>query len=376
MISFILWNIARFKKVAVYLVLFLVPFSAYSADSVLKMHIWEGYAPDNYIQKFQQMIKKKTGRSVKIEKTFVSDASEFFKLVRGKKVHIIAPSHNIIKDERYNFIKKKLLLPLNLAKIPNYKDINPILKNADYITENGKVYGVPLIHGPYGLVYNTKFVNGVNSWNDLWLPKYKNKYSIVYDYSEVNIYITALAMGKTGKATYDYNSLRKDSAFENKLVSLIKNTRTFWYGVDKAENLKGLSLATSWGFSLSDLKNQGEDWKFGNPREGSTGWVDNLCVAKFVEKDAFLKDVAYEWLNFAIAPDFQANVGIRMLSSDPSNVNIKHLLTKAEIKKHHLNNLDYFSEKRILWPTLSKRDRNGLDRLWKSALKKAGKEKK
>ncbi|MCP4749820.1 MAG: extracellular solute-binding protein [Proteobacteria bacterium] len=275
-----------------------------------------------------------------------------------------------------NFIGKKLLLPLDLELISNYEDINPFLKKAAYITEKGKVYGVPLVHGPYGVVYNTAKIGGVDTWNDLWAPKYKKKYAIVYDYNEVNIYLTAMAMGKKGNAIWNYNALRKDKAFQSKLVALIANANNFWYSIDKAADLKGLSLATSWGFALADLKKQGETWHFGTPKEGSTGWVDNFCIARTVRKNKFLRIVAHEWLNFAISPEFQVEVGVRSLSADPANVNIKDRLTPAEIKKHHLDNLNYFKENRILWPILSKRARRGFNDMWVKALKKAGRFKK
>ncbi len=104
------------KNVLIVAGFLMVPLTAFSADATLRMLIWEGYAPDNYIEKFNQHIQKKYKKSVAIEKTFVSVAEDFFNGLRDKKYEIIAPSHNIIKDKRFNF---RLYPELPKGQIPS-----------------------------------------------------------------------------------------------------------------------------------------------------------------------------------------------------------------------------------------------------------------
>lgn len=193
-------------------IVWFISISSVFAEDTLKMLIWEGYAPPEQVKKFEAFIKKKYGKPVKLQISHkVSDVQDFYDAIRGRRTHIISPAHNIIKDMRFGYIRKKLIMPINPDNIPNYKNVLPTLQNAPYITDDkDKVYGVPLAHGPYGLAYNTAFFGQApESWNVLWDPAYKGKYTISRDYYEANVYITALSEGLRGEKLYDYDILKQ-----------------------------------------------------------------------------------------------------------------------------------------------------------------------
>lgn len=339
------------------------------AGETLNLLVWEGYAPADQVAKFENHIKDKYKTSVTLNVDFISDPNDFFTAVRGKSADIISPTHNLFKDNRFNFINKKLFLPVDLANVPNYKNIIPALQMADYATENHNVYGIPFVHGPYGLAYNTKHLNAPLSWNVFWDPKYSNRYSISSDYYECNIYITALALGLRGPQLHNAGS-HSSPEFRNKLKALVKNAASLWKGVDKADDLEGLSLGAVWGFSLPELKKRGANWAIADPLEGTMGWVDNYAICWSLKDKPFLKKIAEEWLNFTLSPDFQVQVVVRGLGSDPVNLTIKERLTKEEVEKTHMDEPDYFQYNRILWPTLNSiRERNHMKKIWNDALK-------
>lgn len=334
----------------------------------LRFLVWEGYAPTQEVNNFEKMIMDKYNKKIEIEVSYISDPNDFFDKIRGQEADLITPTHNLVKDQRFNFIKKNLILPVDLKNIPNYKDIIKDYQNADYITENGKVYGVPFIHGVYALAYNTDYMTAPDSWNVLWEDQYKNDFSISGDYYEVNIYITALSMGFSKEQIYSYAKLNT-MEFKNRLRSLAKNAKCFWQGVDKAENITGLKLAAVWGFSLPELKKRGEIWKIANPKEGSMGWIDNYVMGYSLKNKPFLKKVAEEWMNFVLSPEFQLNSVVRGMGSAPVNTSIKNKLSQEEMSRFHLNDPDFYSKKNILWPTIQNvRDRNGLKQLWEKAV--------
>lgn len=344
------------------------------AENVLKLFVWDGYAPIEKVMQFEELMSKKYEKKVRLEvNTSVSDPQEFFDYIRSeeKGYDIISPSHNLIKDERFNYISKKLILEIDPNNMPNYKDILPSLSKADYISDGGRIYGVPFAHGPYGIAYNTKYFDKApDSINVLWEEKHKGRYCVSSDYYEVNVFLTAMAMGMTREEMADFDKLSVSDDFNKKLRDLAHNAKSFWVGVDKPEDLSGLSLGATWGFSLGELAKKGETWKIMNPREGYSGWVDNFVISKNAERDPFIKKIAEEWLNFVISPEYQADVVVRGLGSDPVNIQTAKLLTREEIDAHHLNNPEYFSKNRILWPVMTKRNRNGLKFLWQNAMKK------
>ena len=342
------------------------------ADVTLNLLTWEGYAPDDQVAEFKRLVQKKYNEKLIFNIQYVSSADEFFQGVRRKSVDIIVPSHNIIKDERYKLIVQKLILPINLANIPNYSKILPSLQQADYATANGQVYSVPMVHGPYGLAYNTAKVSSPpNSWNALWDAKNKGSYTLSSDYSEANIYITALAMGFAPEDITDVKKL-SGPAIRTKLTQLIKNANNLWVGVDTAHDLSRNTLGAAWGFSFPELLKQGQMWAMAEPKEGTTGWVDGHAISQTLAAKPTHKKIAEEWINFTLSDEFQIKAIVRGIGSAPVNATIKDRLTVKEVALYHLDDPNYFKNQRILWPTLSTRQRNFFKSLWNDALKEAG----
>ncbi len=257
---------------------------------------------------------------------------------------------------------------MNLENIPNYANILESLQKADYCTQDGRVYAVPHVRGPYGLAYNTQKVSvAPTSWKVLWDPAFKGKYTLGQDAYVHNVSITALAMGYTRDEINNYKKLNTPE-MQTQLAALVANSAPMWQGVDDADTLKGLSLALVWGFSFPALAEQGEVWKIAEPVEGTTGWVDNFMISHTLEEKHQLKRIAEEWLNYAIDDDYQQYT-VRGLACAPVTSGVAASLTEDEIQSLHLDDPQHFEKNRILWKILDKKDRNGLKRLWEKAFK-------
>ncbi len=347
----------------------LSPATAVAEDQTLRMLVWEGYTPDELMQQFTALVEEKYGVSLKLKITFCEGNDDFFPALRNGEVDILSPSHPVPRDQRWQLMKLNLTLPLNLENIPNYRNVLPALQKAEYCTHDGQVYAVPHVRGPYGLAYNTALVKeDLKSWSALWDPQYKGKFTVGDQY-EQNVYVTALALGISPDDIHNYKKVNTPEVQE-KLAQLAANANSLWEGVDKVEDLKGLALATVWGFSLSGLKEAGETWKIAEPVEGTTGWVDNFMISHTLEDNPKLKQIAEEWLNFTLSDDYQVYV-VRGLACPPTTTSVVAKLTPEEIAQFHLDDPSHFAKNRILWPTLSKSDRNGLERLWNDAVKKS-----
>ncbi|MDM8542995.1 extracellular solute-binding protein [Desulfococcaceae bacterium HSG9] len=355
------------------LFVFIVIFSMFYAASVsaetLRIFSWKVYAPEEFQQKFIKLVKEKFDIDLKLDIKYVNEPDEIFPVLRNGKADIITPSHNVPKDERYQLIKHKLVLPLNLENIPNYKNVQPGLQKADYCSQGDKVYAVPVARGPYGLAYNTMILKEApKSWNIFWDPRFKDKYTLgKYQYEE-NIFNAALAMGFSPKDMSNYKKLNTPK-FQKKLAQLVANAHGMWKIQDNPEDLQGLSFAMSWGDSLIGLKKMGEIWKMAEPKEGTTVWVDNVMIGHTLENKPKLKQIAEEWLNIVLSDEYQLNVVTRKIGTIPVVTSIMDKLTPDEIVRCHIEDPAYFTNNCILWPTLSKADRKGLKRLWDKAMK-------
>jgi len=363
-------RIARLRAwlIPAVLIFALAPFGG-AAPLKLRMLVWEGYAPEELRTRFVSLIKKKNGIDLTLEVRYCTGNEDFFPALRDDTADVISPSHNVPRDQRFKLIKLKLVQPLDLSKIPNYANVLPALQRADYCTQGEAVYAVPHVRGPYGLAYNTTLVAAPpDSWKVLWDPDYKGKYAIGGEDQYIhNVTAAALASGVSPDQIYDYKAINTPEVQE-KLAYLAANAKAMWKGVDDARTLKGLSLATVWGFSLPGLKQMGEVWKIAEPKEGTTGWVDNFMISSMLSDQPEKLAVALEWLNFVLADDYQVYT-VRGLASAPVTTTVKAKLTPGEIQQFHLENPAHFAENRILWKVLDKKNRNGIKRLWDNAMK-------
>ena len=335
----------------------------------LRMFVWEGYAPEKHRQAFIHHIKEKYGVTLTLDITHVTSDDEFFPMLRDDRVDIISPVHSLIKDRRFQFIKHNLVLPLNLDNIPNYSKVLPALKKAEYCTANDKVYAVPIARGPYGLAYNTeKIKDAPTSWNILWDPRYRGKYTLGRETYVENINLTALAMGIHPDKISDYRTLNTPE-FQKRLSSLAVNAHSMWEGVDKASDLNGLALAGVWGPSLVELKAMGANWKMAEPREGTPAWVDNLLISYSLEKKPLMRKIAEEWLNYALSDTFQIYLTHELMWTTISTT-VKNQLSPETVQRLHLDDPTHFKTHRHLLKRMKKLDRKGLKRLWNMALEK------
>lgn len=348
----------------------LLPICALAENQqVLRLLVWEGYAPEVQREKFRQYILDKYSVNLTIQVEYIEEAEDGFQALRLKKADIVSPAHNRINDKRFKMIDSGLLLPLNLDNIPNYTELNPSFKQLQHLVKDGIHYGLPFAWGPYGLVYNSEvFDKAPDSWNVLWDPKFHGHYSVA-DYGEINVYLTALAMGYDEKALSDFEQLN-NPAFKAKLAALVAHAQSLWVGVDTFDDLHKKSLASSWGFSLPELKNRGELWKWAYPKEGVPGWIDNHVISSDLADKPELRRIAEEWINFTISADFQSHVLVQALATNPVNIVTAKNATAQQQQGFYARSLNDPKALIVLMPELDRRTRNGINNLWNQALKK------
>jgi len=338
-------------------------------DETLRVDVWTSYAPAEAIEDFKKLILQKYNKRINVDARVVLTPDEFFDRVRSGKTDIFSPSHNFLKDERTEFIKHKLVLPITIKDVPNLALVEKRYISNSFVTEKNNLYGIPAAAGGYGLLYNKKLVKiAPTSWSVLWDPKNKFKYALSKDFYEANMYITALALGFK---TEDFSNLNKVNTplFKSKLKQLLSNAR-FWDGAPKMQDLEGLLFTTAWGITGSvkgDVENQ---WVFSFPEEGITFWTDYLSVTSAANRNPFVKKLAYEWLNMVLSKDYQTKYiseKSKYISPTPSAISGTFITEKISNQEA----LKYLNTKSIYWPIISTRTRNGLKYIYDSVLKES-----
>lgn len=333
----------------------------------LRIITYQGTVPESQVETFKQLIKEKYQVELTVTLSWLSDPGDSLTPLKNGQIDILSCPHNIPKDANFKYITGKLTLPLDLNNIPNYANLIPALQSPEYISEDGQVYGVAYAYGPYGLVYNTNLVSAApTSWKVLWEPQYAGKYAISADFYELNVLTTALAQGVPKDKLGQFESV-SSPAFLEQLTALSKNAKNKWVGIDTADSLQGLSLGAAFGFALNELATRGEVWQFASPQEGTTVGVGNWMLSHTLRDKPQLKQIAEEWINFTIGPEYQYEVIVKTISNFPVSLAIKDRLTTEEVARFHLDNPNYFKDNMILWPMLDKRTRTGFELLWQKA---------
>ena len=338
----------------------------------LKFATYEGYVTDWHEAEFKKLIKEKHGWDIELEKQILEEDRDFFKAVRGLSCHLAIVTNYLLHSPSYSYIDAKLVLPLDLEKIPNFDQLLDPMKNAAFLRgEDGKVYAAPMAQGPLGLFYNTDLLDEApTSWQVFWDEKRQGEYAVSKEPSLENIYICALASGLKESQLGSYTDVNVPAVRE-KLEKLIANAKNLWSGVDTVEELKDVRFATSWGDSINALKELGQNWKRAEPAEGTLVWIDCWVMSPAVKERPELKILAEEWMNFSLSPASQA---FYLRDTDfhyfPLTKKIRDHLTEEENAQFQFDE----EELSVPYPTLDFRAQNGFEGMWKKAWAASGRD--
>ena len=191
-----------------------------------------------------------------------------------------------------------LIQPADSAKISNFADLAPDMRDSAYLNKGGKVYGVAWVWGVTSVAYNTKVVKQKpDSIGLLWDKSYKGRVSVRDDAVEA-VSIAALATGQ------DMNNPADLGAVREKLRALKPQIRMFWSSEDewnKSFTAGDFDVAIYWSGSAARSKKAfGLPVGYYIPKEGAIGWFDGLSVATGAPNP----DGAHKFIDYMVDPKF------------------------------------------------------------------------
>ena len=358
------------KNVSLFVVLALAVVTVFSAhpsraaDETIRITCWEGYAQP-YVTAFKALIKEKYYVDVGIEIYNPTDQVEFYWDAMDKAADLISPPGDLPKTPRfYCFEEGNIVLsPINPDHVPNLKYLLPFFKEDQSLIHEGKRYGVPYNCGPYGLAYNTDVVKEApTSWNILWGPEYKGKYTINNNFPKCNVWITALSLGYTYDQIFDIAKLDRNK-IQRKLNVLAKSAKSLWDGAANPDEFPQLTLATTWGFAAQQANLRGGHWRIASPKEGGTAWIDYWCITNAAK--GLKKRLCEEWINFQLSVDAQRDV-VESQGVSPVVNNVKYLVTPTQRKLFHVGDNEYFKTVAI-WRVMSEETEKAIEEMWEEA---------
>jgi len=258
-------------------------------------------------------------------------------------------------DASLRLIYGKDVQPVDVSRIPDYKNFNPAFRSPPNNTVGGKHYGVSLQWGPNTLLYNTQKVKPApKSWSVLYSSKYKGK--ITVPDNPIQIADAALYLMKTNRSLgikdpYELNQKQMDAAVAllRKQKPLIKK---YWaLASDEIDLFKNgdVVLGASWPYQTNTLIAAKAPVKDLVPREGATGWLDTWMLSAKSKN----VDCAYKWLAWISTPKVQAQQAVYFGETPVNKLACKEMdkIAKGSCKQYHADAPLAYFKKIYFWKT-------------------------
>lgn len=198
------------------------------------------------------------------------------------------------------WIESGLFQPIDTGKLSNWPDVLERLKNLQGAQQDGKQWFSPMEWGQTSITYRADLVelpDGQESWGILWDEKNAGKIGIIGSAGDA-WWCAAIYAG------VDFNDIT-DEEFE-KVNELMRQQRPLvrMYSNDLTSMEQALAsgelvAAMTWNESPVNLKSEGVNVKWANPKEGALTWV----CGTMIHKDAPNLDLAHDVVDSLIAPD-------------------------------------------------------------------------
>ncbi|TRX73568.1 polyamine ABC transporter substrate-binding protein [Pseudomonas mangiferae] len=283
---------------------------AQADDKVLHVYNWSDYIAPDTLENFQ----KETGIKVVYD---VYDSNEVLeaKLLAGKSGYdVVVPSNSFLAKQ----IKAGVYQPLDKAKLPNWKNLNPDLLKTLEVSDPGNQYAFPYMWGTIGIGYNPEKVKAalgadapVDSWDLVFKPENIEKLKscgVAFLDSPTEIIPAGLHYLGFKPDSDKTDELNKAEA----LFLKIRPSVTYFHSSKYIGDLANGNICVAIGYSgdIYQAKSRAEEAKNGVtvkyniPKEGAGSFFDMVAIPK----DAENVESAHAYLNYLLKPEVMASI--------------------------------------------------------------------
>jgi len=265
----------------------------------LSIFCWSEYIPQSVIDGFQKQFNVKCN-----VENYASNEEMLAKLqAGGNKYDLIQPSEYVIEE----LVKDGKLEELNLANIPNLKNLEPAYTALDY-NPDGK-WCVPWMSGSVGIVVNkAKVKDPIVGYEDVFNEKYKKRLVVLNDNRE----LVSWALATKGIAINEINEANLAQAKEL-LAKWIPLVKVFDSDSPKTALLHGdVDMGLVWNGEAAKIleeakKSKGKkkmEFEYVLPKEGAHRFIDNLAIPKGAKQ----KELAEKFINYVLEAKVSAEI--------------------------------------------------------------------
>jgi spermidine/putrescine transport system substrate-binding protein len=252
----------------------------------LHIYNWGNYTNPELIKKFEETYKVKVTLD-----DYDSNETMLAKIKGGATGYdIVVPSDYMVAV----MIKEGLLEETKPNTMENFKNVDP--RWVDIYWDKGRNYTVPWQWGTTAFTVNTDVYKGdVNTYKLIFdpPPELQGRINMLDDMNEVlNAGLRYLNLPRCNKNPEDLKKLTE------LLMGAKKYWRTFDYATIEKLTSKDVDLSQQWNGASLRVRLQMPSMRYAYPKEGLTGWMDNVAVLK----GAANMENAKKFQNFVMDP--------------------------------------------------------------------------
>ncbi|WP_395542075.1 extracellular solute-binding protein [Neotabrizicola sp. sgz301269] len=263
-----------------------------AAEGELQLFNWGNYTSPELLEKF----KKETGITVTVTDYDSNDAALAKIEAGGHGFDLVVPTHQYVRI----FVEKGLIVPLDLSKIPNHKNIAPEWMDVEW--DPGRAYTIPWQWGTTGIAVNTAVYSGDINTSDIFLnvpDELKGKINVV---PEMNDVVNMAVMWAGGTSCSEDPEVLKKA--RDALLAAKPDWLSMDYGATEKLSNNDWAASLNWNGSTMRARLANPTVKYGYPKEGYPVWMDSVALLK----DAQHVEEAYKFLNFIAEPENAAMI--------------------------------------------------------------------
>jgi len=314
------------KIAAVLLAAALVAGPALAAKDQLHLYNWNNYIAPETVKRFEAQCK------CEVVQTYYSDNEELLaKLAAGARGYdVLVPTSNAVQA----LIRGNQLKPLDAAKLPNMKNVDPVFMNTKF--DPGNKFSVPYAMSTTILGYNDAKMKELGLPTDTWAvifdPKYLEKVK-----GRVTVLDSANELFAAALKYLGYSANDTDEKHWKEAADVIRKAKPYWAAFNASSYIKELTVGNIWlahGYSNDifqanlDAKAAGRKFQVlqGMPKEGAVLAVDNMVI----HKDAPRPDLALQFIDFMLDGKNSAELTNLIGSGNPNAAAAQYI--KPELK--------------------------------------------
>lgn len=265
------------------------------AAEVLTCLEWSGYDAPDYFGSYVA----KHGGSPNFS-IFAGEEDALAKVRAGFAADVMHPCNYSVN----RFVTAGLSVPIDTAKLSNWKDLFPSLQTAEGVVLGGNVVMAPADWGNSSIAYRPDLIGDAfkdgESWSIFFDEKYAGKVSMLDD--TVAITIGAMVDGMSYDKAYLLMGADLEAA-KARAAKTVNVSRMLW--TDPTEMQQALAsgeiiAAYAWNDTMKNLMSQSIPVAYAKPKEGYFTWFCGLTLLNSGKADPA---AAYDFIDAWLSPE-------------------------------------------------------------------------